>query len=120
MSSNRDTTVHDLTLSAIADDYENFDHILTTVDEAARHGGIVVDSDQIRRALFDLIERGFAKTYVVSLRHEFDEIDGPPSPDRLQGWNYGFLITEQGKRYLQANPVLDEEGRLRTDRARRS
>jgi hypothetical protein len=67
----------------------------------------------VRDALFCLIETSFGKAYRVSQRHSFDEINGVPSPDDLQGWHYGFLITEQGMRYLQANPVLDAEGEPR-------
>jgi hypothetical protein len=43
--SNRDRIVQDLTLSTIADDYENFDHIFTVVKRTARHLGLTIESD---------------------------------------------------------------------------
>jgi hypothetical protein len=32
-----------------------------------------------------------------------------PPTDRLTAWQYGFLIIADGLRYLQANPVFDED-----------
>jgi hypothetical protein len=116
MTRNRDRIVRDLTLSAIADDYENLDIVFGCAEALARRLGLTIGPPEVQRALFDLIGAGLAKAYCVSAGHDFEEIPGLPPPDDLQGWRYGFLITEGGKRLLAASPVRDGEGALREDR----
>lgn len=112
---NRRDAILMFVLSAIADDYENFDTVIKNVKDLGAQCGLAMDPSEVADALASLIEAQLAKAYRLAARNTVEEIHGMPGPDALQGWQHSFMATEDGRGRLLANPVLNGEGLLQKD-----
>jgi hypothetical protein len=86
-------------LSAIADDYEEFEKILSDVKVQAVESGLVVSSELVREALQGLITKGLARAYRLASRPPHAETV-PYSADALgELW---FYVTPEGKKFVES------------------
>ena len=90
-------------LNEIMDDYEEVEHITKNVTKLGEECGVVVQEQEIVRALISLTENGFAKAYRMARKPgaRAEEIEGVPSPENIQNPDpysrFYFWATERGK-----------------------
>jgi hypothetical protein len=97
-------TLRKYVLRAIADDYEDFEIVLRSVNSWARKHGVVPDRQQIQEALEELINEGYAQSYILSSGPPATAEPVPYSPELIDSlW---FYITPKGK--LRAQHLREE------------
>lgn len=107
-------------LDAIADDYEEVEHITEIIAEWFGVCKLAITRDEIVQALITLTREGFARAYHLSgtPRGEPEEIKVILSSDQIQLRDPYFWITDKGREEIsRPNDAwpLDEEGSLRKD-----
>ena len=91
-------SVREMTLDAIADDFENFEMILHEVGKWSSELGAAASESEVAMALVSLVEDGLAQAYSMSSgRAEVIPIALSGLTDPL---NY-FLVTAKGKQELK-------------------
>jgi len=83
-----------LVLNEIADDYEEPSHIYERLEDLGRKCGMVIQPLDVKRALVDLVESGWAGAYDL-WRKPVEELRAPPPPERVD--EYYYLITQRGR-----------------------
>jgi hypothetical protein len=84
-----------LVLNEIADDYEEPVHVREQLASVAERCGMVIEPVDVRHALIDLVELGWAKAYRLSPRDPVEEVQGAPAIERAE--DYYYWITEKGR-----------------------
>jgi len=107
-----------LVLDSICDDYENVDQtILRDVAADAAKCGLTVERREIVEALAQLLERGWAKAYIMAeTAPSSRELQEMPSLDIIEEhFKTYFYITKKGKEIQLADESwwpFDEQGKL--------
>ena len=104
-------------LDAICDDYENLAEVSKHVGGLGQRCGLTFESDEIIRALGDLMNRGLARGFLLTPNskppNEVDRL-----PDEKEIGKYYFRVTQRGMD-LQLAPYdewpFDDENVLRRD-----
>jgi hypothetical protein len=105
-------------LMEIADDYENLEHIRTTVARDGSRCGMTISDTEIFRALADLIEAGLAKAYRLSGTAPAEVIPGVPRPREIEDVHTYFWATSDGGDLVVSDREwwpFDDIGELRED-----
>jgi hypothetical protein len=107
-------------LDAIADDYEEVEHITERVAAWSGVCNLGISRDEIVQALITLTHQGFARAYHLTGEpgHKPQEIEAILSPDQIQLRDPYFLITDKGVQEVNRPDEgwpFDEEGSLRKD-----
>ncbi len=97
-----------LVLSAMSNDYEDFEMVVREACKWAEQDGIIIARQDILRALQELISQGYAQSYVLS--------STPPhvTPVDFSMENVGriyFYVTPKGQRLVED---LDKSGQPST------
>jgi hypothetical protein len=93
-----------LVLQSVANDYENFEMILSEIAKWTSMDATALNVDQIKDSLMKAIERENIKAYEYSEEsRQFIAADA----DRKAIHSLWFYITEQGKKQMQK---LEQEG----------
>jgi hypothetical protein len=89
-------------LDAIADDYEEIDHITEVVSHNGERCGLVVSKEDIVLEVVNVADEGLACAYhLSSVRGEQSrKLSQTPAPSDIRCRYPYFLITEQGKEQL--------------------
>jgi hypothetical protein len=112
---NRELT-RQIVLGAIADDYEEPNHIYQDVEARATTCGIPITVGSVQRILLELVEQGLAKAYILSPFEPVVELDGAPRIETIA--NHYFWITPYGLTVFRTardsnDWPFDEEGDLK-------
>ena len=109
--------VRTLVLAEISDDFEEPEHVNENITEIARLCGLSVERSEVLSMLRDLVESGYAKAYLLSMKGPAVEVEGPLPQDGTP--DLYFLITDEGLKALAAwrrGWHLSDEGILLPDR----
>jgi len=111
----REDLIRQLLLSqTIADDYDEIDRITECVTRNAAKCGVEVTPNEVRSYVWELLNHGLAKAYLLSTREPYVlGIPGVPSIEELD--EYYFLLTEKGIEALNATTApwpFDEDDNL--------
>lgn len=104
----REELITAMVMDAIADDYEDFEMVVTEVTRWAAERGIPASQNEIAAGLTILIQAGLAKAYLLSAKptdwaHEVPEAEWRaalthPAAAEIP---YYFYLTDEGKRALK-------------------
>jgi hypothetical protein len=102
--SDTDPVIRNLIMGDVADDYEEFEHILKNVTVRARERGISVDRQLIFRKLGELVSQGYIQAYSYLPEHQsFAETANYSADSVDELW---FYITPKGLQVFE--PVGEE------------
>jgi hypothetical protein len=94
----RSELIRRMVLNAICDDYENVDQVI--LRDVAKDGaklGFTIERSDIVNALYELIENGLAKAYLLSSTDPTQELQGMPPVDVVEeDFKTYFYITKKG------------------------
>jgi len=85
-------------MSAIANDYEDFDMVCAEVSKWARERGLTVEREEIADALQRVIDEGYADAFIYSPEGQRYEVASFSSHEVSDLW---FYLTEKGKRFWE-------------------
>ena len=103
-------------LDAVADDYENFEKIASTVEDFARRCGLPIALPELLEAVEDLVRSGLVKAYRLSPTKPVEEVSGVPQRSEIHSCY--FWVTEAGAAVQAAEYdgwPFDEHGELKSD-----
>ena len=89
-----DWTVRYYVLDVMADDYENFEHVVASVNRWMLEDGKSVTLAEIIEGLKEVIRAGEAKAYELFHRKENWCIEVPFTPERV--WELWYYVTPKG------------------------
>lgn len=95
-----------LILGDVADDYEEFHHILKNVTQEAAERGISLVRKQVFDELEDLVSQGYILAYVYLPQQNVFAVTADYSPERID--DLWFYITPKGLQVFE--PQFDEDG----------
>jgi hypothetical protein len=91
-------------LNSFANDYEDFNIIVKTIDEWAAEENMSFYRSEIIETLTDVINEGYAQAFRLSLQKPYS-VAVPFSPDNID--ELRFYVTEKGKQ--EVNKDLDQD-----------
>lgn len=83
-------------LDVVADDYEDFEHIESTVRRMAERCGMTIRGEETIESLEKLIREGWIQAYWLSERQPAERIEGVPSREEIHDAYCYFMITAEG------------------------
>jgi hypothetical protein len=113
----RDKLIAGLVLNEITDDYESAEHIVDVLQRySGEEGFVVVNAEEITRALLGLVQAGLARAYRITFSSlDAVELRADSTPEDVAPLH--FYITEEG-RVLQSSEEhspFDDEGNLKQE-----
>ncbi len=100
--SDTDENIKNLILGDVADDYEEFEHVVKTVISEAAERGIPVDRQEIFDKLRELVKQGYVQSFsYLANQNSFAKV-AEYSADRIsEVW---FYITPKGLLIFKPSP----------------
>lgn len=87
-------------LSAISNDYEDFDMVVGEVFTWAERDGLRVSREEIVKTLLNVIKKGFAQAYIKHADSRLPSVSDFSAEQAIDPTGFYFFVTAAGKRLV--------------------